>query len=301
MKKIKPSVELWSVADDWQEMVARAARLCYASEKGKLSAESMCEFLKENKHMSMFRHGSVYYVVPKSQVSPAFQWIWMALTNSPYVGVRYCKRKINGVTDRVYFIATNMQYVIEHEWLNVALEGYACSVTHFIEEALYIKFFPALSLIRYTICATTQISTSRELNRTSPNNIAEQSTRYVNFGKKGGITICLPHWYESASWIKRLLANVSWKVGEWVYMLLLRSGLPPQDARTSLPIDTATRVAYTYSIYEWRRILNLRLLGTTGKPHPNAKIIAQQIHDVILPAMQVYGGPKAKLLNEINK
>lgn len=33
--------------------------------------------------------------------------------------------------------------------------------------------------MRYTFRVTTQISTSRELNRVSPNNIAEQSTRYV--------------------------------------------------------------------------------------------------------------------------
>ena len=37
---------------------------------------------------------------------------------------------------------------------------------------------------------TTQISTSRELNRVSPINIAEQSTRYVY---ENG-TLCCPHW-----------------------------------------------------------------------------------------------------------
>lgn len=34
-------------------------------------------------------------------------------------------------------------------------------------------------MLRYTFKVVTQISTSRELNRVSPNNIAEQSTRYV--------------------------------------------------------------------------------------------------------------------------
>lgn len=32
-------------------------------------------------------------------------------------------------------------------------------------------------MMRYTFCVDTQISTSRELNRVSPNNIAEKSTR----------------------------------------------------------------------------------------------------------------------------
>jgi thymidylate synthase ThyX len=34
-------------------------------------------------------------------------------------------------------------------------------------------------MMRYTFCVDTQISTSRELNRVSPNSIAEKSTRYV--------------------------------------------------------------------------------------------------------------------------
>ena len=51
--------------------------------------------------------------------------------------------------------------------------------------------------MRYTFKVITQISTSRELNRVSPNNIAEQSTRYVNLSKKNG-SICQPHWMTDA-------------------------------------------------------------------------------------------------------
>ena len=39
MYLIKPSVELWPAPEDWHEQVARAARLCYASEGGKKTAE----------------------------------------------------------------------------------------------------------------------------------------------------------------------------------------------------------------------------------------------------------------------
>lgn len=39
-------------------------------------------------------------------------------------------------------------------------------------------------MMRYTFCVDTQISTSRELNRVSPNNIAEMSTRYIGFSDK---------------------------------------------------------------------------------------------------------------------
>lgn len=55
-----------------------------------------------------------------------------------------------------------------------------------------------------------------------------------------------------------------------------------QDARGVLPIDTATRYVYTYSIAEWRAILDLRYYGTTGAPHPNAKIIAGMIRQELI-------------------
>jgi thymidylate synthase ThyX len=67
-----------------------------------------------------------------------------------------------------------------------------------------------------------------------------------------------------------------------VYNKLLDMGLLPQDARGKLPIDTATKCVYTYTIDEWRAIIDLRYYGTTGKPHPNAKIIAGLIRDKLI-------------------
>lgn len=311
MQLIKPSVEHWPATDDWQEMVARAARLCYASEGGQKSAEDFCEMLRKRNHLSMFRHGSRYFVIPniertennvegavttdKKGNEKAFQlWIITALTNSPYVGIVYHKDK--KASCRNYFVSTNIQFLTYNPIIEKQLHPYEVSLQEFVAKAKELKFPMALSLIRYTVCVTTQISTSRELNRTSPNSIAEQSTRYVNFGKKGGITICLPHWYSCAHWSKRLLARAMWKVSEWAYLLGLRLGLPAQDARGFLVLDAGTRVAYTYNVFEWRNIMRLRLTGETGKPHPNAKIAAQLIHDAILPAMRVYGGENSKLI-----
>lgn len=293
MQLIKPSAELWQPTDDWHENVVRAARLCYASEDGKKTAEEFCDMLVKRGHLSMFRHASRYFVVFMSNENPTLPyWIWVALTNSPYCSCVHRKEKHEG---RTYFVSTNQQYIMEHKNIYSLLKDYEVDLSAYVAKASELNFPTALSTIRYTVCVTTQISTSRELNRTSPNNIAEQSTRYVNFGRRGGITICLPHWYDCAHWSKRIFARVSWKLGEWAYHIALRLGLPPQDARGFLPLDTATRVAYTYTAFEWRHIMQLRLTGTTGKPHPNARIAAQAIHDAILPLMRIYGGPKAVL------
>jgi len=293
MKLIQPSASLWQPSDDWKEHVTRCARVCYASESGSLSPEAFCNSLAKKGHLSMFRHATHYFVFEVENVNPTFpQWICVALANSPYTVCVFKKIKHVG---RIYFVSANHQFVIENSKIMHHLAKYEVTLSQFVAKADEQSYPTALNAIRYTVCVTTQISTTRELNRTSPNNIAEQSTRYVNFGKRGGITICTPHWFACAHWSKKLLARFGWKMAEICYNVALHLGLPAQDARGFLPLDTASRVVYTYSVYEWRRIMALRLVGSTGKPHPNAKIAAQYIHDAILPAMRIFGGDKAHL------
>lgn len=122
----------------------------------------------------------------------------------------------------------------------------------------------------------------------SPNNIAERSTRYCS--SKDGLLICRPWWLSSAkeaAFNSHSPINELWyynnaisKVEE-AYLTLLGQGMKPEDARGILPLDTATKVIYTYFIKEWQHILDLRYYGTTGKPHPNAKLIAGKIRDEI--------------------
>ena len=98
-----------------------------------------------------------------------------------------------------------------------------------------------------------------------------------NFGKKKGITICLPHWWDESSWFKKTLFKTYWKSCEIMYLLALKLGFKPEDARGVLPLDTATRVVYTYNGFEWDNIIKLRYLGKTGRPHPNARLVIAQV------------------------
>lgn len=287
MKIIQPKTEFWNEPKDWMEQVARAARICYGKDDGKREAADMCNFLMSKGHKSMFRHGSAYFFVETIGGDRMVNWLYSILVASPFVYILYQKKRIDKVVHHRYFISTNRHYLMDNKLVAGQLAEHELSQLSFIGKVVECNFPKAYQLIRYTVCTTTQISTSRELNRTSPNNIAEQSTRFVNFGKRGGITICQPHWYEGANWWRRTLARVGWTVCEWVYNAMLRAGMKAEDARGSLPLDTATRVVYTYNVYEWRHIMALRLTGETGRPHPNAKITAQQIHDVLVPAMRV--------------
>jgi len=65
MKIIEPQVELWE-QDDPIAHVARCARVCYGSPtEGKSTAQDLYDRLLKAKHNSMFRHESVYAIIPK--------------------------------------------------------------------------------------------------------------------------------------------------------------------------------------------------------------------------------------------
>ena len=272
MEIIKPSCELW-IQENPIDHVARCARVCYASDKT-TGNEAMYKRLIDSKHLSMLRHQSVYIIAPykdyRAEKIEKFK-------DCPYV--QYI------ISTGAIYIATNAQFIMENE-----------DIKYFVEwevDPIEFENTPVgFTLMRYTFKVVTQISTSRELNRVSPNNIAEQSTRYVNLSKKGG-AICQPHWLEQADiedWINgnnnatAIYYLNQCQLGFDCYNELIGLGIKPQDARGVLPLDTATVCVYTYSIDEWRHIIDLRYYGTTGMPHPNAVIIAGMIREKLIDA-----------------
>lgn len=61
------------------------------------------------------------------------------------------------------------------------------------------------------------------------------------------------------------------------YLKALRLGLTPEKARGLLPHHTKADIVVTANIREWRHILSLRALGTTGRPHPQMVEIMQPL------------------------
>ncbi len=292
MKFTEPSIEWWQQTTVAQH-IARVGRICYKA-KGKQPEEGMteeeveafiqkrdeerCKGFWDSGHRSMYRHGTVYFFMPNEKDLP--NYIWAYLNASPYIDYATKNHKV--------WISTNIQFMLENMNLMDALSSYGVSEDEFIEKAQKYECEEAFSIIRMTMVVTTQISTSRELNRTSPNSIAEQSTRYCNLEKKGGVQIALPHWYINGTRWQRMVYSFVCRVCEWGYNRLLKAGLKPEDARGVLPLDTYTVVAYTYTIADWKNIIDLRYHGTTGKPHPNAYLVAELICNKILERMRVY-------------
>ena len=284
MKIIEPNVEYWEQGENKLTHVARCARICYRKETG--NDDKLYRSLLNRKHNSMFRHATYYFIIPSIDVISSVDTdkrLWIAKLNEL---INDAKQLVVGIDIKLYkdyyYIVTNGNWNLDHQNLLEYINTYAVTAKEFINANEIAR-----NMMRYTFKITTQISTSRELNRVSPNNISEQSTRYVY---EDG-TICRPHWMtkeEADTWnnisdntfiseVKHFHYINSAKSSFDRYKLLIENSMPRQDARGVLPLDTATRCVYTYSVDEWFEIIKKRVYNITGKSHPNATIICKLI------------------------
>lgn len=281
MKIIEPKVELWKQGNNAKAHIARCARVCYGRTSG--NDEATIKRLINDEHWSMFRHGTYYIIANDSDKT--LETIVINYANT--IGFSY------HYEEHVYYITVNGNWALDHKTPFGYISKYIVPIEDFCNTEI------GFHMMRYTFCVDTQISTSRELNRVSPNNIAEKSTRYVY---EDG-SICRPHWIskEEAELFNNdnniilneaINADLNEAINVYLngckrdfeeYKILVdKYKIRRQDARGKLPLDTATRCIYTYSVREWRHIIDLRYYGTTGTPHPNAKIIAGMIRDNLM-------------------
>lgn len=282
MKIIEPSVGLWKQGDDVKAHVAKCARVCYGKETG--NDDVTINTLLKKHHWSMFRHESVYVI---GEFTSRLSIALTRYDNNPYIDWTFHNNKL--------YIVTNGNFILdlkEQQEVNAHTQVLLTYINYYrVSEDTFFNNEIGYNMMRYTFCIITQISTSRELNRVSPNNIAEQSTRYVYEND----TICRPHWLEGYNIVHNIYGkyivykdgkednDINHKVFTYFqscknsfdnYRFLINAGLHRQDARGVLPIDTATKCIYTYSINEWKHIIKLR---SDSAAHPNAQIISNMI------------------------
>ena len=288
MKFLQPSFEIWQQEagiDGIYRMIERAGRVCYKSENhvDNQSARPFVERLIASKHTAMLEHGTVYLVTDQAKLVERY-------IQNPFSVVH--------TLDTKNYITTNLRVLVEQGWMDDLQYLYKQQPQH--EQRITVHF-------------TTQVSITREFNRHRSHSMAEQSTRYCNYSKdKFGseININVPEWItncEKFSAIEqagnfnmqfinycRSIAdsngNTNWTdfdawlfanlAAEFSYMQLIALGRKPQEARAVLPLDVNTELIHTAFLHDWQHFFNLRALGTTGAPHPDAKAIAQPLYEV---------------------
>lgn len=281
MKIIKPSFEIWPQEPGLKgiyRQVERAGRVCYKSENHQTedSAEPFVQRMINSDHTAMLEHATVYLKAPSGGEL------------AKYVDESHSRLHWDGEFD---YVTTNLRVLVQQGWMD--------------DLKLLVEPTDEHDL-RVTVHFTTQIAITREFNRHRVNSMAEQSTRYCNYGKdKFGneITINLPTWLadegvtEETASARRLQdlcrelaaddGKTDWNdidlwlfanlAAEYAYMQLISRGRKPQEARVVLPLDTNTELVHTAFVSDWQHFFDLRALGTTGAPHPDAKVIAQPL------------------------
>lgn len=270
MKIIEPSaIFIKQEGLDMTSHVANIARVCYGkdvdgnnpSSTGGLDKDSnLIKRLLDSKHNSVFRHWIHYFILPiNSLAGIKFYHVWGL---NPYTRVNY-------VGDSMY-ISFNHNFTIDHKDYYNSIKEYEVPYEHFSNTEIGHHF------CWFTFKCVTQISTSREFNRVSPNSITERSTRYCY--EDGNIV--RPYWLKGNSPVEGEYLAICQSAFD-NYHKLVDEGLPRQDARGVLPLDTKTVVVYTYPIDVWKDIIADRYYGKTGKPHGNATVLAGIIRNEI--------------------
>lgn len=268
MKIVEPKAELWCQVNI-NDHITKCAQVCYRSDKEVNSEEFIKARIKQG-HKSILRHGTKYYKIPNWTQYRVYDELIIPIQKLKYVHFAH--------DNKYMYVAVNMQQYYEAREIFDEIEEYEIDEI----EAYNIKIVHQ-QIFRYTFYIQTQISTTRELNRVSPNNILEESTRYVEEG-----TLCRPWWCDINYIHEHLRLNsvrkAYFKRCERAfedYNFLIKQGLAKQDARGVLPLDTCTHVVYTYTIQEWREIIDKRYYGKTGKPHPNCVEVTGKIKEIL--------------------
>lgn len=129
---------------------------------------------------------------------------------------------------------------------------------------------------------------SHELVRHRMASFAQESQRYCNYTKgkfDGQVTFVRPTTMPRDGLVETLWMAAMGQA-EYNYKRMVEYyEQPPEIARSVLPNATKTEIIVTANPREWRHILKLRSLGTTGKPHPDMKFIMDGIRAAFVELM----------------
>ena len=313
MNIIKPSYELMLHNGNPYKHIEKIGRICYRSEDSitETSAEPFCGRMFNSNHHAMLEH--FRFIVAISQSSYKY------LLDSPYrryLTLTHDKQYIVSASARGFHdIYNNISADIESGTLNVIdavkatytkeviidivheiINDYHCPMIfaeHFREynttnvDMRIINDFSELSDHEYNQHAWYSIhfvcdrGVTHEMVRHRDASFAQESTRYCNYnkGKFGGeITVVEPLFFAD-DMTGHAIWEQAMRDAELAYLSLIEWGATPQEARSVLPNSLKTEIVITAQVYEWRHIFNLRVLGTTGAPHP-------QIKEVMSPAYE---------------
>lgn len=280
-KIIKPSVERIDEKDNLKR-IELAGRVCYKSEKKitEGSARAFCDQIIARGHTSVLEHSNVIVVVPNGIAldltnyarkytsetgeparllfSPSYhQWIIISGNVRAWRDVLAYQDQYSFTGDPLLDMCEDAdvdlsQYIVKPEWLSEA------------EREIHS---------RITLRIVCDRGVSHELVRHRVMSFSQESTRYVNYGKRG-YTFIEPWWWDTMRGVMKHLMLSEMKHSVSVYEAMVSEGATAQLARAVLPNQIKTEVVVTATPLEWMDFLRLR---TDKAAHPDMQRIANMV------------------------
>lgn len=281
MKLIKPSFEIWEQPAGLEgvyKQIEKVGRVSHKSEHNikEGSAKDFVGRMLKMRHLSTCEFGTVYLYIDYH--NPSFGKIIDKYNNN-----KYSKCIIDNLFPNKAYISSNYRVLVENNWLDDL--KYLCEPTEYHEKRYTVKF----------ICDRGILA---EFTRHRKFSFMAESTRYCNYSKdkfNNELTFIQPVWtyhqedgdYGTLGNLKRKNAGnkdgtffefiKSLQYAELYYFRLLKEGWKPEQARAVLPNSLKTELVMTGFVSDWQHFFDLRALGTTGAPHPQAKELAEPL------------------------
>ena len=154
------------------------------------------------------------------------------------------------------------------------------SASRFVRSLIKRGHESVLEHINITVRIICDRGISHELVRHRHASYSQESTRYCNY-KDCDIAFIAPSALR-VNTVPYVVWKESCQRAEHDYNTLIKCHVTPDIARSVLPNSLKTEIVMTANLREWRHFLKLRYIGTTGKPHPDMKIIAEKIYSIFI-------------------
>ena len=287
-----------------------AGRTCYKSEKN-ITDESAIKFYKnlvKHEHTAMLEHATVVFEIYDDYLfNVCNTYKYLNCTHTLYSEVSMFDGKIedkyrnlvsgnirainetndvqllkalyNYKPDLVYNPEFNEEYVVEP---GAKFEDVCAKVVNLSDyKNLYIDEICKHQYVTMRFICDRGVT--HEFVRHRPFSFAQESSRYVNYSKND-MQFIRPVDFDNWDAKKQKCFTHALSMAEAAYNKLISEfNAPPQEARAVLPNAIKTELVVTGNTEEWIHFFNLRLVGTTGKPHPDIRRVAHMAYLIYPP------------------
>ena len=280
---IKPSVERIDETDNLKR-IELAGRVCYKSEKRitEGSARAFCDQILKRGHTSVLEHSNVVVIVPPSIYDGVYSLTreYHSLTSKQPMltfsdliwgsgiisGNVRAWRDVLSIRDEYTFTDDPLLNVCD----GIDLSDYVYDSDRLTDEQRQIHS-------RITLRIICDRGVSHELVRHRVMSFSQESTRYVNYGKRG-YTFIEPWWWECQSGVIKHVMRYGMRRSVQAYDMMMANGATPQLARAVLPNQIKTELVVTATPRQWAEFLKLRM---DKAAHPDMWRIAHLVRDAL--------------------